>query len=193
MSTSIPYTHKHEDEDGVSAVPHDESHDHHVQPTHAHPAHGTHVHDAHHHPHPAHGHIVHAIQKTWWERWWWVFVSVLAVATAAGVWWSRAVETETDGKPGSAALIAQMKAASEGWVEGSNSFGGRIKSEEGNGKHAVTVTGIPNKPCVEASWALARDGQVTVNGVFLPRISAGKLAELCSSGDNNSTIIWSPK
>ena len=133
------------------------------------------------------------IHKTWWERWWWAFVTGLVVATAAGVWWSKSVETESDGKPGSAALIAQMKAASEGWVEGSNSFGGRIKSEEGSGKHAVTVTGIPNKPCVEAAWALARDGQITVNGVFLPRISAGKLAELCSSGDNKSTIIWSPK
>ena len=37
------------------------------------------------------------------------------------------------------------------------------------------------------------EGQVTVNGIFLPRISAGKLAELCSSADNKSTIVWTPK
>ena len=121
-------------------------------------------------------------------------VGAVAVATVAGIWWSKVDEEQSeDPKHGSAALVAQMKAASEGWVEGTNSFGGRIKSEEGNGKHAVTVTNIPNKPCVEAGWVLAREGQVTVNGIFLPRISAGKLAELCSSADNKSTIVWTPK
>jgi len=189
MSTTIPYSHHHDHDDGTG---HDDSHEHHVQPAHSPPhSHSAHAAHAHPHPHPSHGHPV---KKSGWQKWWGLVVGLVAVATVAGIWWSKVEEEQlADPKHGSAALIAQMKAASEGWVEGTNSFGGKIKSEEGNGKHAVTVTGIPNKPCVEASWALAREGQITVNGVFLPRISAGKLAELCSNGDNNSTLIWSPK
>jgi len=122
-----------------------------------------------------------------------VVVPVVAVIVGLIVWSRMSEDPADEGKSVSTALVSQMKAAREGWVEGSNPYGGKISSEENNGQHTVTVTGIPNKPCVEASWALAREGQITVNGVFLPRLSAGKLAELCSTGDNKSTIMWMPK
>ncbi len=124
-----------------------------------------------------------------------MLVVIPVTAAMAGIIvWSRLSEESSDqGSPASAPLVAQMKSASEGWVEGMNSFGGKIFTQEDNGKRVITVTNIPNKPCVETSWALAREGQITVNGVFLPRLSAGKLAELCSQGDNKSTIMWMPK
>ena len=124
-----------------------------------------------------------------------VIWAVLAAGLAAGGlwWWLAESEEPQPAQHTSAELMAQMRSATQGWVEGGNVFGGKLLSEETNGHHVITVTDIPNKPCVESGWALAREGQVTVNNVFLPRISAGKLAELCSSGDNKSTIIWMPK
>ena len=93
-------------------------------------------------------------------------------------------------EPTSEALIAQMHAATQGWMDGPNVYGGSLKTGDEGGRRTVTVTNIPNKPCVQVTWALAREGQVTVNGMFLPRLSAGKLAELCSSTDNKSTLLW---
>jgi hypothetical protein len=142
------------------------------------------------HPHPT-GQKLH---KSWWEKWWMVVVIPTLLVMAGLIIWSRMAEDKPkNGMPDSSSLIAQMKAAKDGWVEGMNSYGGRIKSQENNGSKVIIVTGIPNKPCVETSWALAREGQITVNDVFLPRLSAGKLAELCSEGDNKSTIMWMPK
>lgn len=118
-----------------------------------------------------------------------------AVALAAGgaFWWYSGSQDQASALPESAALMNQMRAATQGWDGGGNVFGGRLTTAEVNGHQMVTVTDLPNKACVEAAWALAREGQVTVNGVFLPRISAGKLAELCSSGANKSTLIWVAK
>ena len=98
-----------------------------------------------------------------------------------------------DAKSDTANLIAQIRAGSEGWVQGSNVFGGEIKSEGEGSRHAVIVTKIPNKACVEAGLALAKDGIITVNGVMPPRISAGKMAILCNDGNNESTLNWMPK
>ena len=119
----------------------------------------------------------------------------IAVVLAGGgaFWWYGKSQDQKPALPESAALMEQMRAATTGWVEGGNIYGGKLTTEEVNGHHVVTVTDLPNKACVEAGWALAREGQVTINGVFLPRISAGKLAELCSSGANKSILVWAAK
>ena len=126
--------------------------------------------------------------------WWFALVGLLvvpAIGGGAAWWWMQADdETPKTPPPTTEALIAQMRAATQGWVDGPNVFGGSLKTGDVGGRRSVTVTNIPNKPCVQATWVLAREGQVTVNGLFLPRLSAGKLAELCSSTDNNSTLLW---
>ena len=183
MSTSILGTHIHGDaEEGDVCSAHDDSHEHHVQPAPVH-AHTHSVHAAHSHPHPR--------KKSRGPLWVSVGLCLGILAGGAGLWLSSSMDNPSaPPPPNSAALMEQMHSASQGWIDGNNLFGGKLKSEEVNGHQVVTVTDIPNKQCVEASWALAREGQVTVNSVFLPRISAGKLAELCASGNNKSTILW---
>ena len=193
MSTSILGTHTQEGETQIAE--HDDSHEHHVQsghtpsPPHAH-THSVHAahsgHDP--HAHPVHHGKVKRKSRTW--LWLGLGTGIALVLMAGGVWWLQVDENPPPVVHTSAELMAQMRATSQGWDGSANVFGGKLKSEEVNGHHVVTVSDIPNKPCVESGWALAREGQVTVNGVFLPRISAGKLAELCSSGNNQSTIVW---
>ena len=56
----------------------------------------------------------------------------------------------------------------------------------------VTMSGIPAKVCVLASWDLYRQGTITVNGITPQRVSAAKLVDLCNE-KTPATIIWSPK
>ena len=151
-----------------------------------------HGHDhAHPHPHP-HSHV----KPSHSARYWWAAgLVVLLAGGGLAAWMMSAPEEDSAPAVGSAQLIKEMREAADGWERGRNAFGGEMKSDApgASGKRQVTASGIPNKPCVETGWALAKDGLVTVNGVFLPRISAAKLAEVCASANNKSVILWQPK
>ena len=160
MNTSIQNTHSHS-HDGTTAV-HDDSHEHHVQPAHTHPHPHPHPgHAAHPHPHP------HQLPKSHWPVWMACGLGLGAVVVAIAVWWINSIQNPAPAVPGSNVLMDQMRTAAQGWTDSANVFGGKLKSEEVNGHHVVTV-----------------------NSVFLPRISAGKLSELCASGNNKSSIMW---
>lgn len=121
-------------------------------------------------------------------------MAVLLAGLGIGAYVTKQSGDETsDAKSDAATLIAQIRAGSEGWVQGANVFGGELKSLGEGSRHAVVVTNIPNKACVEAGLALAKDGIISVNGVLPPRISAGKLAILCNDGNNASTLNWTPR
>jgi ribosomal protein L19 len=129
-----------------------------------------------------------------WKRAWFWGTGLLLVALGVGAYVTKQTGDDVrDEKSDTATLIAQIKAGSEGWVQGANVFGGELKSQGEGSRHAVLVTKIPSKVCVEAGLALAKDGIITVNGVMPPRVSAGKLAVLCNEGGNESTLSWVPR
>ena len=95
-------------------------------------------------------------------------------------------------------LVEQMKAAAEGGKRPAiHVYGGALRVQGG----AVTAEGVPQKPCVNAAWTLARSGRVVINGAMPTRITASILAELCaktgSEGDGagraeGATLTWIP-
>lgn len=90
------------------------------------------------------------------------------------------------------ALVGQMKAALMGRPLGDPLFD-TLPSVSGGGREIlVTMTNIPPKVCVLASWDLYRLGTITVNGVTPQRVSAAKLVDLCNDA-TPGTIIWMPK
>lgn len=90
------------------------------------------------------------------------------------------------------ALVSQMKAALAGRPLGAPLFD-TLPSVSGGGREIlVTMTNIPPKVCVLASWDLYRLGTVTVNGVTPQRVSAARLVDLCNEA-TPATIIWMPK
>ena len=90
------------------------------------------------------------------------------------------------------ALVGQMKAALAGRPLGAPLFD-TLPSVSGGGREVlVTMTNIPPKVCVLASWDLYRLGTITVNGVTPQRVSAAKLVDLCNEA-TPATIIWMPK
>lgn len=125
--------------------------------------------------------------------WFWGTGLVL-IALGIGAYITKQTGDETkDDTSDVGALIGQIKAASDGWVQGPNVYGGEIKSLGEGSRHTVMVTRIPSKVCVEVGLALAKEGIVTVNGVLPPRISAGKLAVLCSADGEVSSLGWTPR
>ena len=90
------------------------------------------------------------------------------------------------------ALIGQMKAALAGRPLGDPLFDSYPVVSGAGRETMVTITGVPAKVCVLASWDLYRLGTITVNGVTPQRVSAAKLVDLCNDA-TPATIIWSPK
>lgn len=185
MTTGVHPPHPHTPNHPAPHTPTHGSHDHH--PNH-HPNH----HQGHHHGH-GHGPAHQDDNQPLWKRPWIWIMALLLVGLGVGAYVTKQTGDDMkDAKSDTATLIAQIRAASGGWVEGANVFGGELKSLGEGSRHAVLVTKIPNKACVEAGLALAKDGIISVNGVMPPRISAGKLAILCNEGDNASTLNWVP-
>jgi len=90
------------------------------------------------------------------------------------------------------AVVAQMKAALMGRPLGKALFDTYPVVSGAGRETMVTMSGIPPKVCVLASWDLYRLGTITVNGVTPQRVSAAKLVELCNDA-TPATIIWTPK
>ena len=90
------------------------------------------------------------------------------------------------------AVVAQMKAALMGRPLGEALFDSYPVVSGAGRETMVTMSGIPPKVCVLASWDLYRLGTITVNGVTPQRVSAAKLVELCNDA-TPATIIWTPK
>jgi hypothetical protein len=89
-------------------------------------------------------------------------------------------------------VIGQMKAAVQGRPLGAALYGGYPVVSGAGRETMVTMTHVPSKVCVLASWDLYRLGTITVNGVTPTRVSAAKLVDLCNDG-GAATIIWSPR
>ena len=109
-------------------------------------------------------------------------------------------------------LIAQInRAAGSGTPPRRHVYGGRLTRHMVGGKLAITVTDVPQKPCVNTAWSLAPHGQVVINGVMPQRITHTILVELCArlrtvesgggespSGDRSptghgATLSWFPE
>ena len=92
-----------------------------------------------------------------------------------------------------ALLLDQFHQAAAGTVASPHAFGGALTVAAANGRVNVTAAGLPEAACVQAGWQLAREGTVIVNGVLPQRISAARLAELCSLDPQGATLVWAPQ
>ena len=90
------------------------------------------------------------------------------------------------------AVVAQMKAMVAGRPLGDPLFDNYPVMSGSSREPMVTMSGIPAKVCVLASWDLYRLGTISVNGVTPQRVSAAKLVDLCNDA-TPATIVWLPK
>ncbi len=116
----------------------------------------------------------------------------VAVAGAAAIW---AMSGGGHHAPPDrqAQLLDQFRQAAAGTVASPHAYGGALTVVAANGQINVTAAGLPEAACVQAGWQLAREGTVIVNGVLPQRISAAKLAELCSLDPQGATLVWVPR
>jgi len=123
-------------------------------------------------------------------------IVLLCVALSFGVYFVQHVDRNSASSSGSeaeantASLIRQIESAATRTVHGANVFGGRVDSVDDNGRHAVKATNIPNRACVDAAWKLAQEGNITINGVYSPHLTASKLVNMCSEGEDHSVMLW---
>lgn len=91
------------------------------------------------------------------------------------------------------AFLDELRSAARGMDPGRTSYGGRLDVESRGGKVIVTATAVPQALCVGAGWELVKEGRISVNGVTPQRVSAARLADLCSREPGGATLEWAPK
>ena len=145
--------------------------------------------------HPHHAHPIRPRRSTSSRRlarlifWEWTVVLVLLAGLGITV---LALSHTPDPQGAANALVAQMKAALARRPLGAALFGTYPVVSGAGRETMVTMTGVPPKVCVLASWDLYRLGTVTINGVTPQRVSPAKLVDLCYEGEM-ATIGWSPR
>lgn len=145
--------------------------------------------------HPLHSHPIRPARRASSRRlsrlifWEWTVVLVLLAGLGITL---LVMSRAPDPQSASYALVAQMKAALAGRPLGDPLFGTYPVVSGAGRETMVTMSGIPPKVCVLASWDLYRLGTITINGVTPQRVSAARLVDLCNDGEM-ATIIWSPR
>ncbi len=126
----------------------------------------------------------------------WVVAGILALVLASGLYWGLGGKSHPDGKShpgGERQLLAQMHGAAAGNVVPTNAYGGKLSAQMVGNRTTVVAYGIPAKACVDVGWTLAREGVVTVDGVFEPHLTPAILSRLCYSRKaGGATIVWTP-
>jgi hypothetical protein len=120
----------------------------------------------------------------------WLIGTAVVVGAAAGYWLQG---DDEEPRKAHKVFIAEMKRALAGRDAVSYSFGGTIEVEMIQGRKIAIARRVPQAICVEAGWELVRMGTISVNGVMPQKVSAGKLADLCSREPGGATVEWTPK
>ena len=111
-----------------------------------------------------------------------------AAAAALAAW--LLMSPKGGAQPSGEQLIDQLRMAATGTIPNPHVFGGALTVTRGGSRAKVTAEAVPAKICVQIGWQLAKEGTVAVNGVTPQRISAARLAELCSMNGETATIVW---
>ncbi|EME68541.1 hypothetical protein H261_17858 [Paramagnetospirillum caucaseum] len=92
------------------------------------------------------------------------------------------------------AFAEQMEAAAHaGGGPVPHVFGGTIRTERNGSMLALVADKVPPTACVSVGWKLVRKGLLSINGTMPLRVSAAKLADLCSQEDGGAVLTWIPK
>jgi len=153
---------------------------------------GAHPHPAHPHDHGhehGHGHAHPPPPKPKKGHGVAIGAAIIGLLVAAVAGW-LALKDGQKPEPTGLQLVAQLRDAAAGTIASPHVFGGALSVSRAGGHPAITAEGVPSKICVQIGWQLAKEGTVVVNGVFPQRISAAKLAELCSMNGDVATITW---
>jgi hypothetical protein len=116
-------------------------------------------------------------------------VAGLTVVLATGLILAATLSARPSGSP-SDILAAEMEAAAAGSGATRHSLGGPLTVLPRKDGLNVVADKVPPAACVQASWRLAQKGVITVNGVFMARLSAAKLSEVCFQVPDGAKIAW---
>ncbi len=120
----------------------------------------------------------------------WLIAFAVVVCVFGALWLQHERTPRSDDHK---VFIAELQRALAGHDAERYSFGGTVEVETSGGRKIVIARGVPQAVCVEAGWELVRMGTISVNGVTPARVSAGRLAELCSREPGGAIIEWMPK
>jgi hypothetical protein len=151
------------------------------------PHHHPHIHQ---HPH-SHGAGKHPVAKQ--NNGGLVTGLLCSAAVCAAVLWYFFAPPRVDDEQVADTLLNQMQSAVTGTVPAIHAYGGALNLVVKDGRMLVIAFALPTKACVQAGWRLSKQGIIIVNGVLPPRLSAARLAELCSMVEGGATLTWVPE